>query len=302
MQLVSVATIWNQAPHNAFPDLISFKGALYCTFREAKSHEGVNGSIRILKSIDGSKWESVAFVEKKGIDLRDPRFALMGDRLQLVAGGIVWDQNGKFAEQTPYVSFSDNGSVWTEIKDLQMPGEWIWRVTWNQGVGYATSYRTGKEWTLSLMKTTDGIHYSVVTPLNVSKFPSDATLQFLQDGTLVALVRRRGNGWIGHAKAPFTEWTWNDCGYRLGGPNFIVLPDQSMLMGARFYRSEKLEPYTAIGSMTLTSVEPTLSLPSSGDTGYPGLALHNGSLFVCYYSSHEGKANIYLAKLKKNSP
>ena len=40
------------------------------------------------------------------------------------------------------------------------------------------------------------------------------------------------------------------------------------------------------------------ALPSGGDTGYPGLAFHGGMLWVSYYSSHEGQAMIYLAKLK----
>ncbi len=298
MQIVTVAPIWSESGHNAFPDLISFQGTLFCAFREAASHEESNGWIRILKSREGTKWEPVALIKKEGIDLRDPRFSLMGDRLQLIMGGSVWDQEGKFVDRTPHVSFSDDGSNWTVVQDLEMAGDWIWRVTWNDGVGYGASYRTGKEWVLSLLKTTDGVHFSAVTPLKVTEFPSETTLRFLSDGTLVALVRRRGNAWIGQAKAPYTEWTWNDCGYKLGGPNFIVLPDQSLWMGARFYRTEKLEPYTALGPMTFTSVEPTIPLPSSGDTGYPGLALHEGSLFVCYYSSHEEKTNIYIAKLK----
>jgi len=292
------SSIWQEAPHNAFPDLISFKGHLFCAFREAKNHAGSNGKIRILRSEEGAEWETVALLEKEGIDLRDPRFAEMGDQLQLIMGGSVWDQDEKFVDRSPHVSFSSDGSHWTSLQDLKMPGEWIWRVTWNEGVGYGASYRTDKEWTLALLKSIDGIHYEKVTPLQVTDFPNETTLRFLPDGTLVALVRRKGNGWIGQAKAPFTEWTWNDCGYRLGGPNFVVLSDGTMWMGSRFFRGEKKEPYTALGPMTLTSVQPMVVLPSAGDTGYPGLALHKGALFVCYYSSHEAKTLIYIAKLK----
>ena len=45
---------------------------------------------------------------------------------------------------------------------------------------------------------------------------------------------------------------------------------------------------------TLTEV---LTLPSGGDTSYPGLVWHDGLLWVSYYSSHEGKTSIYLAKV-----
>jgi hypothetical protein len=44
--------------------------------------------------------------------------------------------------------------------------------------------------------------------------------------------------------------------------------------------------------------DPVVTLPSGGDTSYPGLAYHAGLLWVSYYSSHEGKAAIYLAKVK----
>ena len=40
-----------------------------------------------------------------------------------------------------------------------------------------------------------------------------------------------------------------------------------------------------------------LELPSGGDTSYPGLVWYDGILWVSYYSSHEGKTSIYLAKL-----
>jgi hypothetical protein len=46
-----------------------------------------------------------------------------------------------------------------------------------------------------------------------------------------------------------------------------------------------------------STIEPILSLPSGGDTSYPGLVWHDNVLWVSYYSSHEGKANVYLAKV-----
>jgi hypothetical protein len=41
-----------------------------------------------------------------------------------------------------------------------------------------------------------------------------------------------------------------------------------------------------------------IKLPSGGDTSYPGLVWHKNMLYVSYYSSHEGKTSIYLAKVK----
>ena len=50
--------------------------------------------------------------------------------------------------------------------------------------------------------------------------------------------------------------------------------------------------------MTLDRYEPVLSVPSGGDNSYPGLVWHDGLLWMSYYSSHEGKSAIYLARIK----
>jgi hypothetical protein len=44
--------------------------------------------------------------------------------------------------------------------------------------------------------------------------------------------------------------------------------------------------------------EPALTLPSGGDTSYPGMLWHDGLLWLSYYASHEGKTAIYLARVK----
>ena len=49
------------------------------------------------------------------------------------------------------------------------------------------------------------------------------------------------------------------------------------------------------GAGTLTEC---LRLPSGGDTSYAGLVLQDGLLWVSYYSSHEEKTAIYLARIK----
>lgn len=41
----------------------------------------------------------------------------------------------------------------------------------------------------------------------------------------------------------------------------------------------------------------TLKLPSGGDTSYAGMVVSDNFLWISYYSSHEGKTAIYLAKV-----
>jgi hypothetical protein len=116
---------------------------------------------------------------------------------------------------------------------------------------------------------------------------------------MIALVRREEgnrNGWIGRSKAPYKEWTWKETEHRFGGPNFIRLPDGSLWAAGRSYPGGAK---TVLAKMTAAGgYEPVLTFPSGGDTSYPGLVWHDGLLWMSYYSSHEGKTSIYLAKIK----
>src|SRR5690606_21411005 len=124
------------------------------------------------------------------------------------------------------------------------------------------------------------------------------TLRFMPDGEMVALVRREGGrqkGWIGRSRPPYTQWTWKETEHRFGGPNFIRLPDGQLRAAGRSYPKGArtiVAPMSADGDY-----EPVLTLPSGGDTSYPGLVWHQGQLWMSYYSSHEGKTSIYLAKI-----
>src|SRR3954468_21685500 len=85
-QLIEVKKIWDRAPHNAFTDLVRFRGRWYCVFREGKAHVSPDGALRVLTSPDGKAWESAALVRSETADLRDPKILATPDgRLQLVA-------------------------------------------------------------------------------------------------------------------------------------------------------------------------------------------------------------------------
>src|SRR5947207_15931037 len=101
-EIVSVAKIWNQGKHNAFTDLIRWRGKWYCSFREADAHVGGDGQLRVLESADGEKWQSAALIGEKGIDLRDPKLSITSDdRLMIVAGGSVFEGTKKLKSREP---------------------------------------------------------------------------------------------------------------------------------------------------------------------------------------------------------
>ncbi len=92
------------------------------------------------------------------------------------------------------------------------------------------------------------------------------------------------------------EWHWNSLGFRLGGPNCILLPDQSMILGTRVYPEERYQ--TALFEVDTSGYsQALLTFPSGGDTSYPGMIWYNDTLWVSYYSGHERKTAIYLAKI-----
>jgi len=300
-EIVVSVKIWDAAPHNAFTDLIRFEGKWYCTFREADSHAGgKDGKIRVIVSEDGDKWFSSALLTEDGVDLRDPKLSITPDgKLMLVMGGSVYEGK-KFISRQPRVAFSKDGCNWTPTEKILSEGDWLWRVTWHEGKAYGVSYGTEpkEDWTLTLFVSKDGLKYDKVCKLNVPGNANETTLRFLPNGEMTALIRREsGNkkAWIGSSKKPYTTWNWKETGHQIGGPNFIILPEGRMYAGGRNY-IDKVS--TMIGILTLDSYEPILTLPSSGDTSYPGMVWHENLLWVSYYSSHEGKTGIYLAKIK----
>lgn len=302
-ELVSVQKIWDLGPHNAFTDLIRFKDAWFCTFREGEHHVGGNGALRVLTSKDGEQWTSAALLTEDGIDLRDPKLSITPNGLlMMTAGGSVYEGK-KLVGRQPRVAFSTDGLDWTPTQRVLAEGDWLWRVTWHEGKAYGVSYggpratATGG-WQLSLWTSPDGMQYERITALEVPDSPNETTLRFMPDGTMMALVRREAgdrHAWIGTSRKPFTEWTWHGAGHPIGGPDFIVLPDGAMWAAGRNYGDKHT---TALGPLSRTAYEPLLTLPSGGDCSYPGLVWHDDLLWVSYYSSHEGKTNIYLAKVR----
>lgn len=310
-ELVEARKIWDAAPHNAFTDLVRHQDHWYCVFREGTGHvPGSNGVIRVLRSATGDRWDSAARVAEQGIDLRDPKISVTPDgRLMLLLGGSAYDgeerpQARRLLSARTRVAFSRDGTNWTAPTPVSVPdNNWLWRVTWRQDAGYGFSYNHGvplNQMTLTLWRTTNGVHYEkIVTPaVPTNCWPDEATIRFRPDGLMLALVRNdrsAGPAFIGRSVPPYTDWTFVNSGQTVQGPNFIVLPDGRMVYAGRVYSGGAK---TVVGGMTPERGVPWLTLPSGGDTSYPGLAWHEGLVWVSYYSSHEGKTAIYLAKVR----
>ncbi len=309
-KLLSIQKIWDFAAHNAFTDLIYFQGRWLCTFRESDDHVfGEDGIIYIIASDDGKEWQSIACICERGVDLRDPKLSVTPDgRLMLLVGGTVYDGKTYVLRQSR-VAFSVEGEHWTPFTFILEPHEWLWRVTWHQGKAYGVSYRNHdikslKEvWVVTLFESDDGVNYRAITSWDISGYPNEATVHFLATGQMVVLLRRDGPddnvAWIGCSSPPYRDWKWQPTHYYFGGPNFLILEDQTMWAAGRVLIKT---PYgrqtkTVLAAMDLGQLRPLVTLPSGGDTGYPGMVYRGGEFWISYYSSHDKKAAIYLARL-----
>ena len=277
-QLLSVERIWDRGAYNSFTDLIRFRDRWYCTFREGTTHGADNGSVRVIVSDDASgdalRWESTGFVTEAGTDLRDPKLSLMPDgRLMLIMGGSK-SEFGRYWTRSPRVSFSTDGARWTTPRRVLAEDHWLWRVTWHKGIGYCLSKlnegrRTRRGF---LYTTTDGLEWDYVTEFMAAGV-SETTLRFMPDDEMIALVRP---GWIGRSRPPYKWWQFHKMKYQIGGPNFIRLPDGGLWASARRYHDDGAT--TVLARMTPESYEPVLTLPSGGDTSYPGMVWHDNLL------------------------
>ncbi len=296
-EIVSVRKIWDRGEHNAFTDLIRFRDRWWCAFREAKDHGGSVGKVRVIVSDDGVDWQSSSLIEQQGIDLRDPKLSITPDgRLMSIMCGSVYEGT-IYRTRAPRVAFSKDGHQWTAPEKLLAEDHWLWRVTWHKGWAWSVSKmgegrnpRRGM-----LYRSRDGLDWEWITEFrlpNNTWNASETTLRFMPDEELIALTRPH---WIGISRPPYRQWKWTKIEQNIGGPNFIRLPDGELWAAGRKYGKE---PTTVLARMTRGTYEPVLTLPSGGDCSYPGMVWHRGLLWMSYYSSHEGKTSIYLARIR----
>ncbi|MGE3239450.1 MAG: exo-alpha-sialidase [Pirellulales bacterium] len=301
-KLINVEKIWDKARHNAFTDLNRWRDRWYCAFREGNTHAGTHGQLRIITSQDGARWESAATLEDSVYDLRDANLSVMPDgRLMAVGGAQLAEGTGR--KTGTFASYSADGTTWTK-PDLILPvGRWMWGVTWHDGTAWGVSYgapeRRGFN---SLLTSTDGRKFTTYVDefFTDNDFPTEARIRFAQDGTAYCLQRTDGKpnpAFLGSARSPYKEWTWKCLDRYIGGPNLLQLPSGDWIAAGRL-----MDGKTRTSLMYLDvdrgEVKPILDLPSGGDCSYPGLAWHDGRLWMSYYSSHEERTSIYLAQIE----
>lgn len=301
-KLVSVERIWDEGAHNAFTDLLRHEGRWLCVFREGAAHVSPDGSLRVITSPDGKRWESLSLVTHPSEDLRDAKICVTPDgRLMLNGAGMIADAQVRYHSM---VWFSkDGGRTWEGGERIGDPGFWLWRAHWHDGRAYSMGYSTERvrtERSLRLYSSKTGETFETHVPkLTAPAGCGEDKILFQKDGTALCLLRHETGdkmAQLGRAAPPYTDWTWRDLNLRIGGPNMIRLPDGRIVAVTRLYRGGTRTSLSWLDPEKATLTE-FLKLPSGKDTSYAGLVWHEGLLWISYYSSHEKRTSIYLAKV-----
>lgn len=300
-ELVSTAKIWDAGQHNAFTDLIYHKGRYFCAFREGAGHVSPTASIRVLSSKDGAKWESAALLDYQNGDLRDPKLTVNpAGQLMLTTAVALRFKDPVEHQSLLYVS--DEGKNWSAPRPIGDVDFWLWRVSWRgREEGLSIGYATGAQQRfIRLYRTKDGLTYeTLVDRLFDDGFPNESAIHFASDGTAWCLLRRDGGdkvGLLGQSKPPYKDWLWKSLGVRIGGPAMISGFGGDLMATVRLYEP-KVRTVVCRVDTTKPALEELVELPSGGDTSYAGM-VYRREMLVSYYSSHEGKTSIYMAKLK----
>jgi len=302
--------VTNDRSHNSNTDMIEWQGKFYIAYISSPFHFGNDASVMHVKCSgdQGQTWEEVVQFNPPHEDIRDPKFAVIGNRLFLYAL-----KNTSFVAE-PYLSiyaYSENGTDWTDFNPVAGVDGWLfWRPKTKDGVTFYNAAYWWEHGRSVLLKTTDGIDWEIVSTIHVGRRNDETEIEFLPDGRLLATARLeygqgevvfgdpKGSTLISVAEPPYTTWTplLESLVTRLDGPYLFTFHERVYAVGRYQPNPGKEGPLTDQGSIlapkrtSLFEVRENglaylTDLPSDGDTSYVGLVIDGNTAYASYYTS-----------------
>jgi hypothetical protein len=299
--------------HNSNTDMTRWNGQYYIAFVSSPFHFGNSGSrlhVMRARSIT-SPWAEVESFNPGAVDIRDPKFGTIGDRLFVYAL-----ENHAFNPEpfrTVY-SFSRDGTGWSEFRAIVGQDGWLfWRPKTRDGVTwYETAYwyEHGKA---ALLKSTDGVAWEQVAMIHTGARNDETEIEFLPDGRMIATARLeydeswaegalgdpRGSTLISVSSPPYTDWRTSAESRltRLDGPCLFTWRGRVFALGRYQDGTGPLAPQgsclarkrTSLFEVRLDGLARLTDLPSAGDTSYVGVVLEGSNAFASYYTSPIGR-------------
>jgi hypothetical protein len=291
--------------HNSNTDMIFWRDRFWLVHAASPYHMGTPKSrLVIRRSSDARHWEVVARLQVAGKDIRDPKFAPIGDRLLLYA----LSNEGFFATpEGSVVSVSEDGVRWSEFSPVGPRGWLFWRpksadaATW-----YVPAYWRDHGKSI-LLRSRDGLEWEQVSTIYEGEGNDETAIEFLPDGRILATARLevtpdtlRGNAnastLLAVAAAPFEPWSYQKSRVtRLDGP--VLFSHAGRVFAVARHQDGSRGFLTRLGGVwsrkrtAVYEVSPERlvhlsDLPSAGDTSYAGVVLREGFLYTDYYTSH----------------
>lgn len=309
-------TAYADGAHNAFTDLAFWRGNYYLCFRHGTGHVSMDGEIRIMRSADMKTWEPVTTIKTFGDD-RDPHFTVTEERLWVHFG--TWDLRFPDDSGLPdrgvvrsHAVNTEDGETWSDVRALYEPGWWLWRVREHEGTFYSLAYtaerpRPGSRETI-LLRSQDGWQWEFVSQVTDERMTGEADMWFNEDGSIWMITRtgdEAGDAARFDSDPSLMKWTRQDLGVLIHAPVIAEWKGRFFVAG-RGRTNDKYD--TQIWESDGAEVRPLLTLPSGGDTSYPGMLLDPAtadadapSFFVTWYSQHETserhESNVYAARV-----
>lgn len=318
--------VFHNGEHNAFTDLVRFRGHLYLAFRSCPDGHMVHptASVIVLRSLDhGANWEQVHRFSVPHRDTRDPHFLVFNDRLFVLTG--TWycgprtpkPEEYDLNQHLGFAAWSDDGEHWHGPALMEGTfGHYIWRAAAFGGRAYLCGRRKpgfeigprgeGETVQSLMLESQDGLVWRKTAFFQESAGDETAFL-FEADGRVLAVMRHGGgrNAHLLTSQPPYVDWQRQDLGRPIGGP-LLARWAGRLVVGGRDTVPNR-GPKTALWWLVDGRLKELAELPSGGDTSYPGLVeLTPTRALVSYYSSHERDVSgkvitaIYLVELARN--
>ena len=313
--MLKIWKVYGDGRHNAFTSLVRWRGCLYLAFRSGTRHVRPgypDGQIRILCSKDeGCSWDQVALLGSSELDMRDPKLLAMVDRLLLMSLGYR-----DFERRDAFVSYTEDGHSFAPFQRAVAEDNMvIWWPLQHASEFYAGGYRyhgNKKDIRSVFYRSDDGLRWRCVSVVHDVPWANESALVMEADGSATMLVRNDGQRLnppasdghpvIAKAQPPYTHWKTQRLDRIVQGFAVYRLADGYLVAG-RIYENEAT--HTAVFFCDGHRLTRLCTLPSGGDTGYPGIVGEECRVWMSYYSSHDESptpeiphpASIYLAEL-----
>jgi hypothetical protein len=298
-------------------DLVWFRNAFYLAHARSPFHFGNAESELIIKSsADGRNWMDVAVLGQGAGDIRDPKFAVIGDKLFVYA---LLNREIYPLPHATRVSWTEDGRHWSALTSLGHEGWLFWRPKTRDGKNWYVPAYWHKFHHNALFRTTDGVSFEMIASISKGRFINEPEIEFLEDGRLLASGRGdylkeslqqiigipTSSTVLCVAPPPYTAWqeTAETQLTRLDGPVMFSYNKRIYAIGRAHPYSGALFPRrgavlakkrTAIFEVSPTGLVYISDLPSCGDTSYAGVVVMGECAYIAYYTNNIEKDPIWL--------